>query len=104
MSEIDRLQIELHRWANQTFGEDRPPRGAIAHLQREVKELAEAPYDIEEYVDCLTLLLDAMSNAGIKISGVLAHSWDKLDINRHREWGEVQPDGTIEHVRKPPNE
>ena len=100
MTEIERLQIELHRWADQTFGENRPPDGAIAHLQREVQELAAEPHDVWEYVDCLTLLLDAMSNAGINIRSVLSFSWDKLDINRHREWGEVQPDGTIEHVRK----
>ena len=101
MNELDRLQIELHRWATQTFGADRPPHGAIAHLKREVEELAQNPYDSMEYVDCLTLLLDAASNAGISTVTIMDCAWDKLDINRKREWGEQLPDGTIEHVREP---
>ncbi len=101
MSEIQRLQIECARWANETFGINRSPHGAISHLAREVKELAERPFDHMEYVDCLTLLLDAASNAGLRIDDLISDSWDKLNINRHREWGDQQEDGTIEHIRNP---
>jgi hypothetical protein len=99
VSEIRRLQLELHRWADQQFGYERHPRGAIAHLVKEVQELAEAPHDALEYVDCLTLLLDAASNAHISIDNLLEIAWDKLDENRHREWGEPDEDGVVEHVR-----
>jgi len=99
LSEIRRLQLELHRWADQQFGNDRPPHGAIAHLAKEVQELAEHPHDWMEYVDCLTLLLDAASNAHINIDALLEVAWDKLDENRHREWGEPDADGVVEHVR-----
>lgn len=100
MSELLRLQIEAARWANATFGEGRPPHGAIAHLGREVAELAEKPFDIWEYADCLMLLIDAASNAGINVDEIVATVWEKLAINRDRKWGEEQPDGTIEHIRE----
>jgi len=96
MNELDRFQIEAHRWATQTFGAARPPHGAISHLRREVEELAQNPYDSMEYVDCLMLLLDAASNAGISTKTIMDCAWEKLDINRQ----EVQGDGTIEHVRR----
>lgn len=100
MNELERFQIETHRWSNQTFGANRPPDGAIAHLLKEVKdELAIEPFNSMEYADCLMLLLDAASNAGISITTILDVAWEKLEINRQREWSEIQDDGTIEHKR-----
>ena len=58
MTERQRFQVEAHRWADSVFGEQRPPDGAIAHLAKEVGELAERPYDDMEYADCLLLILD----------------------------------------------
>lgn len=99
MTELQRFQLEAHRWADSVFGELRPPEGAVAHLQKEVKELAEHPYDDMEYADCLMLILDAASNAGIGADDLLNTAWEKLAINRAREWGEPDENGVVEHVR-----
>ena len=99
MRELDRFQVEAHRWADRQFGEDRPPDGAIMHLAKEVIELAGAPYDVEEYADCLMLVCDGASNAGISMRAVLDAAWNKLDKNRYREWGEPDENGLVEHIR-----
>ena len=99
MTEFQRFQIEAHRWADSVFGELRRPDGAVAHLLKEVGELADHPYDEMEYADCLLLILDAASNAGIGADDLLNACWEKLDINRVREWGEPDESGVVEHVR-----
>lgn len=99
MTEFQRFQIEAHRWADSVFGELRPPHGAIAHLRKEVGELTECPYDDMEYADCLLLLLDAASNAGIGADDLLNTAWEKLALNQQRKWGEPDENGVVEHTR-----
>jgi len=99
MTEIRRLQIEVSRWGGQQFGITDNPRSTIAHLRKEVGELLDEPYDSDEYADCLTLLLHAAHIAGISVETIIDVSWEKLDINRHRDWGEPDADGVVEHVR-----
>ena len=81
------------------FGELRSPDGPVAHLCKEVEELLEHPYDDMEYADCLMLILDASSNAGIAADDLLNTCWEKLAINRARDWGEPDENGVVEHVR-----
>ncbi len=104
MTELGRFQIEAARWADRTFGECRMPDGAIAHLAKEVGELADKPFDDWEYADCLMLLLDAASNAGIGADDLLNTAWEKLAINQQREWGEPDENGVVEHIRTAPSE
>ncbi len=78
------------------------PHGAIAHLAKEVGELAERPFDDMEYADCMLLLLDAASNAGLPADDLLNTCWEKLAINRARTWGEPDENNVIEHVRDDP--
>ncbi len=99
MTELKRFQIEARRWADSVFGELRPPHGAIAHLRLEVDELATKPFDIWEYADCLMLILDAAGNAGFDADELLVFAWEKLEINRARDWGKPDADGVVEHVR-----
>ena len=99
MTEFLRFQIEAHRWSEQTFGVARSPDGPIAHLVKEVKELQQNPYDIMEYADCLMLILDAASNASITGDKLLEAAWEKLEINRQRDWGIPDADGVVEHRR-----
>ena len=58
-TEIQRFQDEQGVWSDAIFGEQASPRGKLAHLEREIKELVEQPYDRMEYADCFILLLDA---------------------------------------------
>lgn len=99
MTDFKRFQTECHRWSEQTFGIGRSPDGPIAHLVKEVEELQKQPYDLMEYADCLMLILDAASNADIPADILLEAAWDKLEINRHRDWGKPDENGVVEHVR-----
>jgi len=99
LSDIERFQFEHGRWSDEIFGEQVGPEGKIAHLAKEVGELSMAPYDIEEYADCLTLLLDAARKAQFNADDIVHAAWHKLDENRHREWQKPNADGSVEHVR-----
>jgi hypothetical protein len=101
MTDLQRLQREAGRWADEVFGQNRTPDGEIAHLLKEVeKELTTDPHDINEYADCLLLLLGAARNAGHAADDVVDAAWEKLEVNRHRDWAEPGPDGVVEHVRE----
>ena len=100
MTEFGRFQIEAARWADRTFGEVREPDGAVAHLAKEIKELAKSPYDDWEYADCLMLILDAAHCAGIGADDLLNTAWEKLAINQQRKWGKPDENGVVEHVRE----
>jgi len=100
MTEFQRFQIEAARWADATFGLSRSPKGPVAHLVKEVRELSKNPFDDMEYADCLMLLLDAAGNAGISADNLLNACWEKLEINRQRQWGEQDTDGVVEHIRE----
>lgn len=99
MSEFRRFQIEQGRWSDTTFGLHNSPEGCIAHLAKEVKELAANPYDLTEQADCLMLLLDANRRSGFTADDLLAAAWDKLEVCRGREWAKPGADGSVEHVR-----
>lgn len=98
-SRIQRLQDEIGEWADATFGRHDGPDIAIAHLRKEVDELAENADDRLEYADCLMLVLDAYRKAGGSADDLITAAFQKHEINRLREWGEPDEDGVVEHVR-----
>src|SRR5699024_1489712 len=98
-SQIQRLQDEQGRWSDATFGANHGPHGCIAHLAKEVREVAAEPYSRMEYADCLMLLLDAYRRAGGSADDLVAAAFEKLEINKRREWGEPDENGVVEHIR-----
>lgn len=100
MGDLTHMQQTWGRWSDATFGGHRDPRGCLCHLAKEVDELREAPADIMEYADCLTLLLDAARRAGIDGDDILRASYRKLEINKRRQWGAPDANGVVEHVRE----
>ena len=101
MSEIQRLQDEIGEWADETFGPKSSPRPALLHLQKEVQEVLDNPDDKVEYADCLMILLDAYRNAGGTADELVAIAFNKLEVNKQREWGPPDENGVCEHVRTP---
>jgi hypothetical protein len=98
-SRIQRLQDEAGEWSDATFGYNRSAEGPIAHLAKEIEELADNPGDRLEYADCLLLLLDAYRLAGGSADDLVGAAWQKFGINRSRVWGEPDENGVVEHVR-----
>ena len=97
-TEIQEFQEEQGKWADKAFG-GQLIKGKIAHLIKEANEIADNPTDIMEYADCFMLLLDSARLADITADEVLAAAWEKLAINKTREWGKPNKDGSVEHVR-----
>lgn len=96
---MDYLQTELGKWSDGQFGYNRKPHSSIEHLKKEVDELLEKPYSVEEYGDCLMLLLDAARRAGITGSALMEQAYKKLEINKKREWGKPDDKGIVEHKK-----
>jgi hypothetical protein len=99
---IQQLQDEIARWSDATFGDERPPTRPLHHLAMEVQELIAEPHDDEEYADCLILLLDAYRMAGGNTKQLLDTAFQKLEINKQRDWGTPDENGVVEHIRNQP--
>lgn len=91
---MTKFQNEVGTWGDKTFPGG-TPESIVAHLRREVKELA-ASHDPEEAADCFLLLLHHAHRAGYDL---LAEARKKLEINKKRQWGEPDENGIVEHIR-----
>jgi hypothetical protein len=91
---LDALLTEVRAWANATFGGMERQPSKIAHLRKEVDELAKAPHDVEEMADVFILL--AHISDGHDLTGAVRAKFEK---NKRRVWGKADAEGVIEHVR-----
>jgi len=89
------FQREVGEWGNAMFPHGTPD-SVVAHLKKEVDELAES-HDAEEAADCLILLLHHAHRCGYDLM-----SWAdwKFQINKKRKWGEPDQNGVVEHIRE----
>ena len=108
---------ESEKWSLDTFGpyEVRGPVGPILHLKKEQKEAADQAWLLhtkdpagsrerllEELVDCLFLVFDALRRARFGLREVADAAFRKLDKNRMRvwpDWRTVDPLAAIQHDR-----
>jgi len=95
--DIVKLQQEIGEWSEATF-DDIGPTPKLHHLKKEVEEVLQAPLDRVEYADCLILLLDAARKAGISADELLEVTYEKLQVNKRRLWGEPDENGVVHHV------
>lgn len=95
------LAEELSAWSQATFGADqeRGPLGALRHLEKEAREAQAAPTDLEEYADCLLLVLDASRRAGFNVWKLVRSACAKLQVNKQRTWPKPTSDEPVEHAR-----
>ena len=91
---------DLNAWALETFKRTTPD-GALAHLAREVDELRDQPHDLEEYADCMMLLLNGAGLAGYSMDDLLDACQTKLTINKQRTWGPLDAEGVSQHITDP---
>ena len=126
MSKIRNLQKQTNIWSASAFGKDGKRGVSLAiHLKKEVKDelipaLKEFVTDtsylddesridigeyldmrsriINEYVDCLLLLLDSASQFDININDIVRVGFNKLEINKGRKWAAPDKDGVIFHI------
>ena len=90
------LQQQIFDWGTATFGAGQRSDGVYAHLKREIKELGDDLNDGEELADCAILLFELAGFAGVDL---LDEVDKKHKINQGRTWGDIEPDGSILHIK-----
>lgn len=96
-SRIRQLESDMGQWADTTFGSCRIPDSTIEKLKDEVDELLFNPYCRMEYADCFMLIVDAYRRAGGNADDLVEACFEKLEINKTREWGEPDARGVVQH-------
>lgn len=105
---IDADHIAHQRdWSTATFGprEKRGPLGPLAHIRKEVEEVAEDPSVLEEWVDVIILAFDGAWRAGHEPQAIIDAVKAKQAKNEARTWPRWQnfpEDEAIEHLRHCP--
>lgn len=97
---IDMLAAQKE-WSTQAFGPGFRG-GVIDHIKKEIKEVEEAPYDIEEWIDLVILAFDGAWRAGATPEEIVAVLQGKYKKNRERSWPDwrtLPKDKAIEHHR-----
>lgn len=108
MNELQKIMNQIAEWSDKTFNSNIERRlGMIAHLRKEINELDRAislnpemeDLDVrEEISDCLMLILDIAMHTGINADLLLFDLEYKLMKNKMRNWGNLNKDGSIEHI------
>jgi dATP/dGTP diphosphohydrolase len=89
-------------WSKETFGPGRRTAGISDHIRRELKEIAEDPEELDEWVDIILLAIDGACRAGHKGEKIVAGILSKHMKNVGRDWPDwrtMSEDEAIEHVR-----
>lgn len=121
---IQKLQNQIKKWSDGTFGKNRTGIPIIHHLKAETDEVIEAltnyhqesylngditDFDklrknrervLFEFADCFMLLIDAAAHEQITIDMLTEATKQKLEINKKREWGKPNDLGYTEHIKK----
>lgn len=121
--DVQKLQDEVKKWSDSTFGMHRSGIPIINHLKAETDELIEALINnhrgiyanttedalkrlrkskdriLMEFADCFMLLIDAAAHEQITIDMLVNATKQKLEINKTRKWGEPNELGYFEHLK-----
>lgn len=100
---IDAAHLERQRaWSRRVFGPGPRTQGVTDHIAKELDEIREAPFDVEEWVDVIILAFDGAWRAGGEPQQVIDAIKAKQAKNEARNWPDwrtADPDKAIEHVR-----
>jgi hypothetical protein len=90
-------------WSAKTFGPGGSTLGIIDHIKKEIKEIEQTPFDLEEWVDVLILAFDACWRAGYSPDETIAMLVYKDQKNKSRKWPDwrtAEPGKAIEHIKE----
>lgn len=93
---LEDVLAEVVAWGRETFPSS-TDQSKIAHLRKEVDELAERPMDGTEMADVLMILAHLAAAHGVDLTTTVKH---KLAVCRTRTWGQPDAAGVVEHVRE----
>jgi hypothetical protein len=97
---LDQLRDRIAEFSDRVFGKDRPYTAPLHHLKKEVDEVIDDGA-IEEYADCLLLLIDSYRKKfpGIPTSWLLDAANSKINVLETRTWQKPDENGVFEHIR-----
>lgn len=95
---LEKVIKEVVEWQKAQFPHA-TQRSRATHLLKEAAELYVAPADAMEAADIIFLAVGMIDEAGVDLLKVLRY---KLEKNKKREWGKVDEDGVVEHIRTVP--
>lgn len=103
---IDAGHLRRQReWSERTFGPGTRLLGVLDHIRKELKEIEEAPEDIEEWADVIILAFDGAWRAGWEPQQIIDAIKAKQAKNEARTWPDwrtMSADQAIEHTRVTP--
>ncbi len=114
MVDLQSLMDDIGNWSDDAFGAVQRNPAIAYHLLKEVKELIEKLEGCEageishtevyeEFADCFMLILDSARKYGMSANVLCTAAMMKLEVNKGREWGELDANGVVEHIREPDN-
>lgn len=97
--------LSTHKeWSIKTFGEGRRLNGVLGHIDKELEEIKEDPYDLMEWLDVVILALDGYWRHGGDVERVMDLLVEKQRVNAGRQWpAPSREDTLIERIRYPLN-
>jgi NTP pyrophosphatase (non-canonical NTP hydrolase) len=124
LQRLQKLQDEIMKWSDDTFGKYRSASPMAYHLKKESDELIYALKQLEEesytnsdisaigvqelirknnrilfeLADCFSLIIDCAAHAQIKMNRLIDATEEKLQINKERKWGKPDVNGVVEHI------
>ena len=100
---LDAAHLERQRaFSLNTFGPGPRTAGVLAHIAKELTEVAAAPTDWSEWADVIILAFDGALRAGAEPQVILDAIAAKQAKNEGRAWPDwrtADPNAPIEHVR-----
>jgi hypothetical protein len=105
MTETFDLVAHLARqrdWSTATFGPGSRSKGVVDHIRKELREIEQAPDDLEEWVDVILLAFDGAWRAGHSpqdIASGITHKQAKNEARDWPDWRAMPTDKAIEHHR-----
>jgi len=90
-----------------TFGPGYRVQRTIAHIKKELEEIEESPYDLEEWIDLILLAMDGAWRSGAtpaEIAEMLDYKQSKNESRAWPDWRTVGYDTPIEHIKENDNE
>ncbi len=92
-------------WSARTFGPGDRTTALLAHIRKELDEIAADPGDVVEWVDLVFLATEGAFRVGHSPAAIIAAMQAKLARNEARTWPDwrtVPAGQPIEHVREEP--
>jgi hypothetical protein len=93
-------------FSTKAFGPGERTTGIIDHIKKELKEIADDPTDIEEWVDVILLAIDGAWRAGhtpLEIADAIRLKQAKNEERCWPDWRTADPEKAIEHIHKDTN-